>query len=67
MYCEEAALQQPVVQECLLQGRGEEGCNRPPGPTSLHRTEIAALVTFAAKLSSAIDVVERFERLDKAE
>ena len=50
-----------------LQGRGEEGCNRPPDPTSLHRTEIAALVTFAAKLSSAIDVVERFERLDKAE
>ena len=47
-----------------LQGRGEEGCNRPPDPTSLHRVEVAALVTFCAKLSAACDLVDRFERLD---
>jgi len=47
-----------------LQGRGEEGCNRPPDPTSLHRVEIAAMVTFCAKLSAACATVERFEALD---
>jgi len=47
-----------------LQGRGEEGCNRPPDPTSLHRVEVAALVTFAAKLSSAVATIEQFEKLD---
>jgi len=47
-----------------LQGRGEEGCNRPPDPTSLHRVEVAALVTFCAKLSAACELVERFEKLD---
>ena len=47
-----------------LQGRGEEGCNRPPDPTSLHRVEVAALVTFCAKLSAACELVERFRKLD---
>ena len=47
-----------------LQGRGEDGCNRPPDPTSLHRVEVAALVTFCAKLSAACELVQRFEALD---
>ena len=46
-------------------GRGEE-CNRPPDPTSLHRVEVAALVTTCAKLSAACDLVQRMEALDAA-
>jgi hypothetical protein len=46
-----------------LQGRGEEGCNRPPDPTSLHRVEVAAMVTLAGKLSAACELVERYEQL----
>ena len=48
-----------------IQGRGEEGAHdRPPDPTSLHRVEVAALITFAAKLSSACELVKRYEMLD---
>ena len=47
-----------------LRGRGEEGCNRPPDPTSLHRVEIAACVTFCAKLSAACETVAKYEALD---
>ena len=47
-------------------GRGEE-CNRPPDPTSLHRVEIAALVTTCAKLSASIATVERMRLIDEAD
>ena len=50
-----------------MKGRGEESCNRPPDPTSLHRVEVAALVTTAAKLSKAVAVAERFGAMDAAE
>ena len=50
--------------EKWLQGRGEDGCNRPPDPTSLHRVEVAAMVTFCAKLSAACELVHRFEEKD---
>jgi hypothetical protein len=46
-------------------GRGEE-CNRDPDPTSLHRVEIAAMITLCAKLSASCATVERLEALDKA-
>jgi len=49
-----------------LQGRGEETCDRPPDPTSLHRVEVAAMLTFCAKLSAACEVVQRYEQMDAA-
>jgi len=49
-----------------ISGRGEESCNRPPDPTSLHRVEVAAMLTTCAKLASACEIVERFEALDAA-
>ena len=44
-------------------GRGEE-CNRPPDPTSLHRVEVAAMVTTCAKLSAACATIERLQALE---
>jgi len=49
-----------------LSGRGEDSCDRPPDPTSLHRVEVAAMLTTCAKLSRACEVVQRFEALDAA-
>ena len=45
------------------QGRGEETCDRPPDPTSLHRVEVAAMITFCAKLSDACEVVKQYEAM----
>lgn len=50
-----------------ISGRGEEACNRPPDPTSLHRVEVAALLTTCGKLSLACDVVQRFQAIDAAD
>jgi len=49
-----------------MSGRGEESCNRPPDPTSLHRVEVAAMVTACAKLSAACALAKRYAVLESA-
>ena len=48
-------------------GSGEEGF-RPDtkGFVTLHRVEVAAMVTFCAKLSAACDMVHTLEAIDDA-
>jgi hypothetical protein len=46
-----------------IQGRGDS-CDRPADPSSLRRHEVAAMVTFASKLSDACELVARFQMMD---
>ena len=47
-------------------GRGED-CDVGPDPFKLTRTEVGALLTTAAKLSSAVQLVEEMRVMDEAE
>mmetsp|Transcript_63873 Transcript_63873/g.142557 ORF Transcript_63873/g.142557 Transcript_63873/m.142557 type:complete len:106 (+) Transcript_63873:1045-1362(+) len=40
--------------------------NNPTSPYSLHRVEVAALITYTGKLAEACAVVERFREIDEA-
>ena len=60
-----AALGVSSALQVLLGTRGRgDGCDKDADPYSLHRVQVAALVTTAAKFGRACETVERFRQLE---
>ena len=60
-----AALGVSSALQVLLGTRGRgDGCDLESDPYSLHRVQVAALVTTAAKFGRACETVERFRQLE---